>query len=76
MKTSPRWIAATLAGAATCRTRMPWERGLRREAMISRRVARGDVSAALPLPLFIAAPQPVVAAQAQVQNVVQLRRTA
>jgi hypothetical protein len=39
MKTEKRWIAATIKEAAACKTRMPWERGLRRQAMIARRKA-------------------------------------
>lgn len=39
MKTTPRWITRTIAEAATGKTRMPWERGLRRAAMIARREA-------------------------------------
>jgi len=31
------WIAAITAQTAQCRTRMPWERGLRRAAFIARR---------------------------------------
>lgn len=37
MKTQPRWMKSLLAEAAECRTRMPWERGLRRAALIARR---------------------------------------
>ncbi len=32
-----RWINNLLAESAKCTTRMPWERGLRRAAMIDRR---------------------------------------
>jgi hypothetical protein len=32
-------MASLLAEAATCKTRMPWERGLRRQAFIARRAA-------------------------------------
>ncbi|WP_373353313.1 hypothetical protein [Pseudoroseicyclus sp. CXY001] len=39
MKTTPRWISARIRDAAACRHRMPWERGLRRAAMIARRQA-------------------------------------
>jgi hypothetical protein len=39
MKTEHRWMKPVLAEAALCKTRMPWERGLRRDAMISRRRA-------------------------------------
>lgn len=37
MKTERRWMKTLLAEAAACKTRMPWERGLRREALIIRR---------------------------------------
>jgi len=39
MKTQPTWIKSVLAEAGQCKTRMPWERGLRRQAMIARRIA-------------------------------------
>lgn len=39
MTTQPRWIASLQKEAAACKTRMPWERGLRREAFIARRKA-------------------------------------
>ena len=37
MKTERRWMKTLLTEAAACKTRMPWERGLRREALIARR---------------------------------------
>ena len=37
MKIEKRWIKSVLADAEACKTRMPWERGLRRQAMIHRR---------------------------------------
>ncbi|SHI53248.1 hypothetical protein [Wenxinia saemankumensis] len=37
MTTKPRWLAAIAANAAASKTRMPWERGLRRAAAIRRR---------------------------------------
>lgn len=37
MKAQPRWMARMVAEAAQARTRMPWERGLRRAALIARR---------------------------------------
>ncbi|MCC7320892.1 MAG: hypothetical protein IT542_07935 [Rubellimicrobium sp.] len=37
MKGERRWIRSTLAAAETSKVRMPWERGLRRAAMIARR---------------------------------------
>jgi hypothetical protein len=39
MKTERRWMKSLLAEAANCKTRMPWERGLRRAALIARRNA-------------------------------------
>lgn len=35
--TQPRWMAPLAAAAAACRTRLPWERGLRRAAAAARR---------------------------------------
>jgi hypothetical protein len=61
MQTRPRWMNALLAEAQTCKTRMPWERGLRRDAFIARRAAttRPAVepthSPALPRPRSVAA---------------------
>lgn len=40
MKTERRWMKSLLAEAAACKTRMPWERGLRRAAFIARRTAK------------------------------------
>ncbi len=34
-----RWMKSVLVEAETCKVRMPWERGLRREAFIARRKA-------------------------------------
>lgn len=39
MTTEKRWIKPLLADAAACKTKMPWERGLRRQAFIRRRNA-------------------------------------
>ena len=39
MTKSSRWIQSTIAEAKTCKTKMPWERGLRREAFIASRKA-------------------------------------
>jgi len=39
MKTQRRWMTSVLTEAAACKVRMPWERGLRRGAMIARRKA-------------------------------------
>lgn len=43
MKTERRWMKTLLAEAAACKTRMPWERGLRREALIARRAEPAQV---------------------------------
>jgi hypothetical protein len=37
MKTGTRMMKAMVQEAAACKTKMPWERGLRREALIARR---------------------------------------
>ena len=39
MKTQKRWMKSLLVEAAACKTKMPWERGLRRDAFIARRAA-------------------------------------
>ena len=39
MKIKTRWMDAIKEEAATCTAKMPWERGLRRKAMIARRKA-------------------------------------
>ncbi len=39
MKTERRWMKTLLADAAACKTKMPWERGIRREAFVVRRSA-------------------------------------
>lgn len=39
MTKTPRWMQSTIAEAKTCTTKMPWERGLRREAFIASRRA-------------------------------------
>lgn len=39
MKTTPRWIKSATEQAQSCKARMPWERGLRRQATIARRDA-------------------------------------
>lgn len=44
MKTNKRWINNTIAAAEACTTKMPWERGARREAFIERRRERGDAA--------------------------------
>ena len=45
MKTERRWMKSLLAEAAQCKTRMPWERGLRRAALIARRTAQASAPA-------------------------------
>lgn len=37
MTKTPRWMTPLAAEAASCRTRLPWERGLRRAATLARR---------------------------------------
>ena len=39
MTKTPRWIKSTIQEAEACTTKMPWERGLRREAFIASRRA-------------------------------------
>lgn len=39
MTKTPRWMQSTIADAKSCSTKMPWERGLRREAFIASRRA-------------------------------------
>ncbi len=39
MTKTSRWIKSTIAEADACTTKMPWERGLRREAFIASRRA-------------------------------------
>ena len=39
MTKTPRWIAPTITEAEACTTKMPWHRGLRREAFIASRRA-------------------------------------
>ncbi|PVA05829.1 hypothetical protein [Thalassorhabdomicrobium marinisediminis] len=39
MTKSPRWIKSTQQAAAACTVKLPWERGLRREAFIASRRA-------------------------------------
>lgn len=38
-KTNRRWMQTALQGAATAGVAMPWQRGLRRAAMLARRKA-------------------------------------
>lgn len=39
MTKTPRWMQSTIAEAKSCSMKMPWERGLRREAYIASRRA-------------------------------------
>jgi hypothetical protein len=39
MTKTPRWMQSTIAEANSCTTKMPWERGLRREAFMAGRRA-------------------------------------
>lgn len=41
-----RWMKSTLEGAQACTTKMPWERGLRRHALIASRRAVAALAAA------------------------------
>ena len=45
-----RWIKSTLKEAEACTTRMPWERGARRAAMIARRLEADRPKAKVSLP--------------------------
>ena len=47
---SKRWIESTLKEAQACKTAMPWERGLRRQAMIARRLDEGQAPSKITLP--------------------------
>ena len=53
MTKTPRWLQSTIAEAKSCTTKMPWERGLRREAFIASRRA---VSALADMPMRTARP--------------------
>lgn len=46
MTKTPRWIQSTIAEANACTTKMPWERGLRREAFMASRRAVAALSEA------------------------------
>jgi hypothetical protein len=39
MMKTPRWMQSTIAEANSCTTKLPWERGLRREAFMAGRRA-------------------------------------
>ena len=50
MATQKRWIKNTIAEAEACKTKMPWERGLRRQAFIARRLEREGRNVKITLP--------------------------
>lgn len=55
MTKNQRWVKSTIAAAEACNTKMPWERGARRQEMIARRMdaeERAHVSLA-PLPAWM-----------------------
>lgn len=49
-KSTRRWMRAALVAAASDAVQMPWERGARREAMLTRRSAQPQTSALRPVP--------------------------
>ena len=54
--TKHRWINKTIDEAANLNHKMPWERGLRRQAMIARRVEETQSTAKVslaPLPAWM-----------------------
>lgn len=57
MQTRPRWMNALLTEVEGCKTRMPWERGLRRQAFVARRAGLQPTPPA-PRPLLMRAPAP------------------
>ncbi len=50
MGSSKRWIDSTIEEANKCETKMPWERGAQRQAMIARRLEQSDRQAKVSLP--------------------------
>lgn len=50
MGSSKRWIDNTIEEANKCETKMPWERGLRRQAMIARRLEQTERPCKVSLP--------------------------
>ncbi len=50
MASTKRWIDKTIAAANKCETKMPWERGARRQEMIARRLAQTDTQTKVSLP--------------------------
>ncbi len=49
-KKTARWMRNTIKEAEACTTKMPWERGARRQEMIARRLEDADSSAKVTLP--------------------------
>ncbi|MEY1556578.1 hypothetical protein AB3Y40_13175 [Yoonia sp. R2331] len=50
MASKTRWMKATITEAKACTTKMPWERGARRQAMIAQRLEDSDRKAKITLP--------------------------
>lgn len=50
MGSSKRWIDTTIAQADKTEIKMPWERGLRRQAMIARRLEQTETKSKISLP--------------------------
>ena len=50
MTTQKRWLTNMISEAEACTTKMPWERGLRRQAMISRRLDSDERKIKVTLP--------------------------
>lgn len=64
MQTDRRWMNSLIDEAASCHARMPWERGLRRQAMISRRKATEAAAQAVYRPDSSLSDQPRMALSA------------
>jgi nicotinamide mononucleotide adenylyltransferase len=59
--TAKRWMKSVKDEAANSTTKMPWERGLRRQAMIARRLETDDRRAKItlaPMPDFMTMDMP------------------
>ncbi|MBU1835923.1 hypothetical protein [Loktanella salsilacus] len=50
MTMQKRWMTNMISEAEACTTKMPWERGLRRQAMISRRLDTEERKVKVTLP--------------------------
>ena len=50
MASTQRWIDKTIDEANKCETKLPWERGARRQEMIARRIAQRDMTPKVSLP--------------------------